>query len=47
MKHVINYARKGFVNEEILLDWNEIAKEHGNYNHKLSEFQTTQSHILF
>ncbi|PWA89051.1 hypothetical protein CTI12_AA114330 [Artemisia annua] len=29
VKHVINYARKGFVNEEILLDWNEIAKEHG------------------
>lgn len=29
VKHMVNYARRGFVNEEILLDWNEIAKEHG------------------
>ncbi|KAJ9563364.1 hypothetical protein OSB04_008524 [Centaurea solstitialis] len=29
VKHMVSYARRKIVNEEILLDWNEIAKEHG------------------
>ncbi|KAL8229914.1 hypothetical protein R6Q57_014814 [Mikania cordata] len=29
VKNMINYAKRGFVKEEILLDWNEIAHEHG------------------
>ncbi|KAL8249696.1 hypothetical protein R6Q59_006564 [Mikania micrantha] len=29
VKNMINYAKRGFVKEEILLDWNEIAQEHG------------------
>ncbi|XP_071705772.1 uncharacterized protein [Rutidosis leptorrhynchoides] len=29
VKHMINNATRGFVSEEILLDWNEIADEYG------------------
>ena len=29
VKHMVNYARRKIVNEEILLDWNEIAEEYG------------------
>ncbi|KAJ0815257.1 putative oligopeptidase B transcription factor WD40-like family [Helianthus annuus] len=29
VQSMINYAKRGFSNEEILLDWNEIARENG------------------
>ncbi|KAJ0629863.1 putative oligopeptidase B transcription factor WD40-like family [Helianthus annuus] len=29
VQSMINYAKRRFSNEEILLDWNEIAQEHG------------------